>query len=46
MKDKKTKVSAGLRTSAEGQEGSLNKECFDRNSNSWESKLENFPKYV
>jgi hypothetical protein len=46
MKDKKTKVSAGLRTLAEGQEGSLNKECFDRNSNSWESKLENFPKYV
>ena len=40
------KVSGGLRTGAEQQEASLNKECFDGNPSSWEQKLENFPKYV
>jgi hypothetical protein len=35
-----------LRTDAEALEGSLNKSWFDRNPGSWESKLENFPKYV
>ncbi|MDC0979984.1 macrocin O-methyltransferase [bacterium] len=46
MKDKETAVSGGLRTSNEAQEASLNKEWFDKNPSSWESKLENFPKYV
>ena len=46
MKDKETPVSGGLRTSEEDQEASLNKEWFDKNPSSWESKLENFPKYV
>lgn len=36
----------GLRTPAEQVEGKLNQECFDRNPATWESKLENFPKYV
>lgn len=40
------KVSGGLRTQAEQAEASLNKACFDNNPDSWESKLENFPKYV
>jgi len=39
-------VSGGLRTDAEAQEGARNRGCFERNPNSWESKLENFPKYV
>ena len=46
MKDKRVAVSAGLRTSAEEQEGSLNKACFDQNPGAWETKIENFPKYV
>jgi len=46
MKDNKISVSAGLRTNAESQEDSLNKEWFDRNPGTWESKMENFPKYV
>ena len=46
MKDKETSVSGGLRTSEEENEASLNKEWFDKNPSSWESKLENFPKYV
>ena len=46
MKDKRVPVSAGLRTTAEAEEGSLNKEWFDQNPGTWESKMENFPKYV
>jgi hypothetical protein len=46
MVEKFTEVSAGLRTESEHKEGSRNKACFDRNPNSWESKIENFPKYV
>jgi len=46
MKDKKIAVSGGLRTNAESIEASLNKGWFDRNPGSWESKMENFPKYV
>ena len=46
MVKKKIKVSAGLRTSAESKEGGLNEEWFHKNPNSWESKMENFPKYV
>ena len=39
-------VSGGLRTAAEQEEATLNKSCFDGNPSSWESKMENFPKYV
>lgn len=47
--DKKTpkvNVEGGLRTNAELNEAKRNKGCFDRNSESWEKKIENFPKYV
>ena len=40
------KVAGGLRTAAELEEGARNRACFDRNPASWESKIENFPKYV
>lgn len=39
-------VSAGLRTKAEKQEGARNRACFERNPETWEIKMENFPKYV
>ena len=39
-------VSGGLRTGAEQQEASLNRACFERNPESWEKKMENFPKYL
>jgi hypothetical protein len=39
-------VEAGLRTAVEHQEAARNRQCFDANPNSWEKKLENFPKYV
>jgi hypothetical protein len=40
------KPEGGLRTSAETREARLNKACFFRNPDSWEKKIENFPKYV
>jgi hypothetical protein len=46
MTKKEIAVSGGLRTSAEQIEASLNKECFEANPESWEIKMENFPKYV
>lgn len=39
-------VSGGLRTAAEAEEASRNRALFDANPSSWETKLENFPKYV
>jgi hypothetical protein len=39
-------VAGGLRTAAEADEAARNRACFERNPSSWESKLENFPKYV
>lgn len=39
-------VSGGLRTKAEENEATLNKACFERNPETWEKKMENFPKYV
>ena len=36
----------GFRTSAEAEEATTNKECFEKNPDSWEKKLEAFPKYV
>jgi hypothetical protein len=40
------KVSGGLRTTAEAEEGARNRALFEANPSSWETKLENFPKYV
>jgi len=44
--DKNVPVSGGLRTPAEQEEAARNRECFERNPAPWETKLENFPKYV
>ena len=46
MKDKEIKVSGGLRTEAESLEAELNKKWFEKNQSNWETKIENFPKYV
>lgn len=46
MTTKGIAVSGGLRTSAEQVEASSNRKLFDANPSSWETKLENFPKYV
>lgn len=43
---KATSVSGGLRSKAEKVEASLNRACFEENASSWETKMENFPKYV
>lgn len=43
---KSINVSGGLRTDAESQEGMRNQALFEANPSSWESKMENFPKYV
>jgi len=39
-------VSGGLRTDAEKLEAPRNRACFEQNPESWETKIENFPKYV
>jgi Macrocin-O-methyltransferase (TylF) len=39
-------VAGGFRTEAERLEAPTNRACFDANPNSWETKMENFPKYV
>jgi len=44
--EQKVNVSGGLRTGAEQAEASRNRSCFERNPSSWETKVENFPKYV
>ncbi len=44
--DNQVPVSGGLRTSAEQEEGKRNESCFKRNPETWEKKMENFPKYV
>jgi hypothetical protein len=48
MSNKKVSISVegGLRTSAEKDEPTLIRTCFERNPESLEIKLENFPKYV
>ena len=43
---KKIAVSGGLRSAAEREEAGKVRACFERNPESWERKLENFPKYV
>jgi hypothetical protein len=42
----KINVSGGLRTDAEAREASRNRALFEANPSSWETKMENFPKYV
>lgn len=42
----KIAVAGGLRTQAEQIEGKQTQSCFERNPESWEKKMENFPKYV
>ncbi len=39
-------LSGGLRSSAEREESGKNREWFERNPASWDTKMENFPKYV
>jgi len=39
-------VAGGLRTSAEAEEAPRNKALFEANPSPWETKMENFPKYV
>ncbi len=39
-------VSGGLRTKTEQEEDTRNWACFERNPESWEKKMESFPKYV
>lgn len=46
MTAKGIEVSGGLRTSAERDEAGRNKALFEANPSSWETKIENFPKYV
>lgn len=46
MSNQPVQVEGGLRTQAEAQEAERIKACFDRNPESWEKKMENFPKYV
>lgn len=46
MSNQPVQVEGGLRTQAEAQEAERIKVCFDRNPESWEKKMENFPKYV
>jgi hypothetical protein len=47
MSDKKpVAVAGGLRTAAEQEEAARNQTCFERNPSSWQTKMENFPKYV
>jgi hypothetical protein len=39
-------ASGGLRTGVEKEEAGRNRACFDSNPESWEKKMENFPKYI
>lgn len=39
-------VEGGLRTAVEQEEAARNRQCFERNPEPWEKKIENFPKYV
>lgn len=41
-----TIVEGGFRTSQESLVAPRNKECFERNPDAWEKKMEAFPKYV
>ena len=39
-------IEGGFRTEAEKKEAAMNRMCFDSNPETWEKKMENFPKYV
>lgn len=39
-------LEGGLRSLVEQNEGQLVEKCFQKNTSSWEKKMENFPKYV
>ena len=39
-------VSEGLRSQPEQLEGARNRACFEHNPDNWETKMQNFPKYV
>ena len=39
-------TAGGLRTAAERDEATRYRACFEHNADSWESKMENFPKYT
>ena len=43
---KEIAVSGGLRTKTEQEEAIHNRSCFERNPETLEKKMENFPKYV
>ncbi len=45
-KNKTISVEGGFRTQSEQMVSSLNKACFDRSPDTWEKKMEAFPKYV
>ncbi len=46
MSHQQVGVEGGLRTQSELQEADRIKTCFERNPETWEKKIENFPKYV
>lgn len=46
MNNNQIAVEAGLRNPAEKLEAGMNRDCFERNPEPWETKMENFPKYV
>ena len=46
MTKKEVNVAGGLRTDSEAQEAARNQKLFEDNPSSWETKMENFPKYV
>jgi hypothetical protein len=46
MSAKEINVAGGFRTAAEANEAGLNKALFEANPSTWETKMENFPKYV
>lgn len=46
MSAKEINVAGGFRTDAEAKEAGLNKALFEANPSTWETKMENFPKYV
>lgn len=43
---KEIRVEGGFRTATEQLVGSRNNECFSKNPDAWEKKMEDFPKYV
>jgi len=46
MNKKTIRIEGGLRMQVETQEAGRNQACYDRNPETWDKKMENFPKYV